>query len=92
MVELDHADRAEDTYVLDAGEFRGPRQAVPQAGLDPLTSARQSWSRSRPIEAQATAAARGLAMKVGPWASTGTSPREMPSATRDVHSVAAIVR
>lgn len=31
-------------------------------------------------------------MNVGPWARTGTSPREIPSATRDVHRVAAIVR
>ena len=43
------------------------------------------------MEALATAAASGLPMKVGPWASTGTSPREMPSATAVVQSVAAIV-
>ncbi len=31
-------------------------------------------------------------MNVGPCASTGTCPREIPSATTGVHSVAAIVR
>ncbi len=31
-------------------------------------------------------------MNVGPWASTGTSPCEMPAATRSVHRVAASVR
>ena len=43
------------------------------------------------MEALETAAASGLPMKVGPWASTGTSPLEMPSATAGVQSTAAIV-
>ncbi len=56
-----------------------------------LTSACQSWPSSSSSEAQATAAASGLPMNVGPCASTGTSPWEIPSATREVHKVAASV-
>ncbi len=56
------------------------------------TSPRQSCDSSRSIDADATAAASGLPMNVGPWARTGTSPLLMPSATRSVHSAAAMVR
>ncbi len=52
----------------------------------------QSWPSSSSIEALATAAASGLPMNVGPCASTGTSPRLMPSAIPLVQRVAAIVR
>ncbi len=71
-----------------------PAGASPARSPAPIraTSASQSWPRSRSTEAEATAAASGLPMNVGPCASTGTSPPEMPSATRVVHRVAAIVR
>ena len=93
MVELDHADRAEHPHVPHARAARPPRASPSRSPASiRLTSCCQSWPSSRSIEAQATAAASGLPMKVGPCASTGTSPREMPSATRGVHSVAAIVR
>ena len=55
------------------------------------TSPRQSRPSSRSMEAAETAAASGLPMKVGPWASTGTSPAEIASATSAVQSAAAIV-
>ncbi len=52
----------------------------------------QSWDSSRSIDASDTADASGLPMNVGPCARTGTSPSLIPSATRDVHRVAAMVR
>ncbi len=56
------------------------------------TPPRQSPPVSRPTLAAATAHASGLPMNVGPWASTGTSPSEMPRATSGVHRAAASVR
>ena len=74
------------------GISRAGREARAQAGLDARHVARaRSPARSRSIDALATAAASGLPMKVGPCASTGTSPVEMPSATSAVQSAAAIV-
>ena len=55
------------------------------------TRCRQRPSSSRLSEAQATAQASGLPMKVGPCMNTPGSPREMVSATPGVVRVAARV-
>lgn len=80
--------RTSTTPVMSAAGASPERRPAPIRA----TSASQSCPSNRSTEAVATEAASGLPMNVGPCASTGTSPLEMPSATRVVHSVAAIVR
>ena len=93
VVELHDADRAQHPDVAHAGQLARGRQPGRQSGRDacdlalPVLGEQQVDRR-----AATTAAASGLPMNVGPCARIGTSPLLMPSATRDVHSVAAIVR
>ena len=83
---------APNDQVLFSGGFSYGEDPTTHAPLVTTGSANASASESTDVEASATAAAAGFPMKVGPCMSAPPGPLLIASATREVHSVAAIGR
>ncbi len=88
--ELNHPDRTANPDVGHAGQIEAGASPADRPAEIRSTAATQSpESSSTDNDASATEQASGLAMNVGPCASTGTEPDEIPAATSAVHKAAA---